>query len=390
MKKRLGGGLGGIGAFAITNVAWAQAGFERGNSPGGPNVNQLNLPTPVTPIAADIIWLHWLLLAICIAIFIGVFGVMFYSIWAHRKSRGAKPASFHESVGVEVAWTVIPFLIVIAMALPATKTVVAMKDTSNSDVTIKVTGYQWMWGYEYLDGPAAGVNFLSALSTPWSQISGQEIKGVNYLLEVDNPLVVPVNTKVRVVLTAADVIHSWMVPHFGVKQDAFPGMLRDTWFRAEQTGEFRGQCAELCGKDHAYMPIVVKVVEQEEYLAWAQEQQAAMLANLDDPSREWGLDELMARGETVYRANCVACHQANGQGLPGAFPALAGSQVVLGPMQEQVDVVLHGRPGTAMASFAHLNDVELAAVNTYVRQAWANAGNGADPVIQPAAITAAR
>ena len=390
MKKWLGGCLSGVGAIAVANVAWAQAGFERGNSPGGPSVNQLNLPTPVTEIAADVMWLHWFLLAICLVIFVGVFGVMFYSIWAHRKSRGAKPASFHESVSVEVAWTVVPFLIVIAMALPATKTVVAMKDTSNADLTVKVTGYQWMWGYEYLDGPAAGINFLSTLSTPWAQISGQETKGVNYLLEVDKPLVVPVDTKVRVVLTAADVIHSWMVPAFGVKQDAFPGMLRDTWFRAEQTGEFRGQCAELCGKDHAYMPIVVKVVEKDEYAAWVAEQQALLAANADDPTREWETEELLARGEKVYAANCVACHQANGQGLPGAFPALAGSAVVMGPMQAQIDVLLKGRAGTAMASFAQLNDVELAAVSTYIRHAWGADGKGTDPVIQPSAFTAAR
>ncbi len=388
MKKWLGRCLSGVGGMWFANMAWAN--YERGNSPGGPAVNQLNLPEPVTQIAADVVWLHWFLLAICLVIFIGVFGVMFYSIWAHRKSRGAKPASFHESVGVEVAWTVVPFLIVIAMALPATKTVVAMKDTANAEVTVKATGYQWKWGYEYLDGQAAGISFLSNLDTPAAQLEGLEIKGVNYLLEVDNPLVVPVDTKVRVVVTAADVIHSWMVPSLGVKQDGFPGLLRDTWFRAEQTGEFRGQCAELCGKDHAYMPIVVKVVEQDEYDAWVQEQQAALSASADDPTREWEAGELIARGENVYAANCVACHQANGQGVPGAFPALDGSQVVMGPMDPHINVMLNGVPGTAMASFARLSDVELAAVSTYVRDAWGNEGAGEDPVIQPSDFTAAR
>ncbi len=388
MKKWLGRCLSGVGGMWFANMAWAN--YERGNSPGGPAVNQLNLPEPVTQIAADVVWLHWFLLAICLVIFIGVFGVMFYSIWAHRKSRGAKPASFHESVGVEVAWTVVPFLIVIAMALPATKTVVAMKDTANAEVTVKATGYQWKWGYEYLDGQAAGISFLSNLDTPAAQLEGLEIKGVNYLLEVDNPLVVPVDTKVRVVVTAADVIHSWMVPSLGVKQDGFPGLLRDTWFRAEQTGEFRGQCAELCGKDHAYMPIVVKVVEQDEYDAWVQEQQAALSASADDPTREWEAGELIARGENVYAANCVACHQANGQGVPGAFPALDGSQVVMGPMDPHINVMLNGVPGTAMASFARLSDVELAAVSTYVRDAWGNGGAGEDPVIQPSDFTAAR
>lgn len=390
MKKWWVGSLSGFGALASANVALANAGFERGNSPGGPSVNQLNLPTPMSPIAADIMWLHWFVLAICFVIFLGVFGVMFYSIWAHRKSRGAKAATFHENVGVEVAWTVVPFLLVIAMALPATQTVVAMKDTSSSDITVKATGYQWKWGYEYVDGPGAGISFLSNLATPAAQLYGQEIKGVNYLLEVDEPLVVPVDTKVRMVITAADVIHSWMVPSLGVKQDGFPGILRDTWFRAQQTGEYRGQCAELCGKDHAYMPIVVKVVERDEYTAWVEERQAALLASADDPTREWELDELMARGEKVYAANCVACHQANGQGVPPAFPPLDGSAVVLGPMSEQIDILLHGRPGTAMASFAQLNDVELAAVATYTRHAWSNDGKAQDGTIQPSDFTAAR
>lgn len=387
MKKLLGGSLGGVGALWAVNLAWA---YERGDSPGGPKVNQLNLHEPVTRIAADIVWLHWFVMIVCLIIFIGVFGVMFYSIWAHRKSRGHKPATFHESLGVEVAWTIIPFIIVIAMALPATKTVVAMKDTSNADVTIKATGYQWKWGYEYLEGPGTGISFLSNLSTPRAQMDGLETKGVNYLMEVDNPLVVPVDTKVRVITTAADVIHSWMVPSLGVKQDAFPGYLRDAWFRAERTGEFRGQCAELCGKDHAYMPIVVKVVEKDEYAAWVAEQQAQLQAQADDPTKEWTSEELIARGQQVYAANCVACHQANGQGLPPAFPPLDGDAVVLGPKAAHIQTVLQGKPGTAMASFAYLSDVEIAAAITYTRNAWSNAGKGEDPIVQPADITAAR
>lgn len=386
MKKWLGGSLGVIGGLTVSGAS----AFERGDSPGGPAMNQLNMHEPMTRIAAEIGWLHWMMLAICFVIFLGVFGVMFYSIWAHRKSRGAKPAAFHESLGVEVAWTVIPFIIVICMALPATKTVVAMKDTSNAEVTIKATGYQWKWGYEYLDGPATGISFLSNLATPAAQMAGTETKGVNYLLEVDNPVVVPVDTKVRVITTAADVIHSWMVPALGVKQDAFPGLLRDTWFRAEQTGEFRGQCAELCGKDHAYMPIVVKVVSKDEYAAWVSEQKELMASQADDPTREWTAEEMIARGQQVYAANCVACHQATGQGVPGTFPALAGSQTVMGPKAAQIDVVLHGRPGTAMASFAALSDVEIASVITYTRNAWTNAGKGEDPVVQPSEITAAR
>mgnify|MGYP001086833733 CR=1 FL=1 len=358
--------------------------------PGGPKVNQLNLTTGITEIARDVAWLHWMMLIICLVIFVGVFGVMFYSIWAHRKSKGAKPASFHEHVGVEIAWTVIPFLIVIGMALPATRTVVAMKDTSGADMTVKVTGYQWKWGYEYMDGPAEGVAFLSNLTTPTTQINNLEPKSEFYLMEVDNPLVVPVGKKVRVVVTAGDVIHSWMVPDLGVKQDAIPGFLRDTWFRAEQVGEYRGQCAELCGKDHAYMPIVVNVLSQEDYAQWAQEQQAMLTASADDPNKEWTKDELFVRGEEVYAAQCIACHQAQGQGLAPAFPALDGSQLVMGPMAGHIDIMLNGKPGTAMQSFAGLSDVELAGVITYSRQAWGNAGSGSDPVVQPAQVRAAR
>lgn len=378
-------GLVAACALVFSGVATAQV-----DMPGGPRVNQLNLDVGVTQIAADVAWLHWMMLIICLVIFVGVFGVMFYSIWAHRKSKGAKAATFHESVGVEIAWTVIPFLIVIGMALPATRTVVAMKDTSGADMTVKVTGYQWKWGYEYLDGPAEGVSFLSNLSTPTAQILNLEPKSEFYLMEVDNPLVVPVGKKVRVVVTAGDVIHSWMVPDLGVKQDAIPGFLRDTWFRAEQVGEYRGQCAELCGKDHAFMPIVVKVVSQEDYVAWAQEQKGALTAAADDPNKEWTAEELIARGQTVYTAQCVACHQATGKGVAPVFPALDGSQIVMGPMASHIEILLKGKTGTAMQSYANLSDVELAGVITYARQSWGNAGSGTDPVVQPAQVRDAR
>ncbi|NLY64126.1 MAG: cytochrome c oxidase subunit II [Alcaligenaceae bacterium] len=265
--KKLRGLLGFAAVFGST-AALAQI----GDMPGGPKVAQVNLHPGVTEIAADIYWLHWMMMIICTVIFIGVFGVMFYSIWAHRKSRGHKAATFHEHLGVELAWTVIPFLIVIGMALPATKTVVAMKDTSSADLTIKATGYQWKWGYEYLDGSAKGVHFLSTMTTPNEQIMGGAEKSNTYLMEVDHEMVVPVGKKVRLVLTAADVIHSWYIPELGVKQDAIPGFLRDTWFRAEKTGTYRGQCAELCGQNHAFMPIVVRVVSEEDYAAWSKEQ----------------------------------------------------------------------------------------------------------------------
>ena len=381
-------GVLGASTLLLTGAAAAQV----GDMPGGPRVNQLNLPPGVTAIAQDIAWLHWMMLIICTVIFIGVFGVMFYSIVRHRKSRGYKASQFHEHLGVEVAWTVVPFLIVIGMALPATRTVVAMKDTSNADVTIKAVGYQWKWGYEYLDGPARDVKFLSTLATPHSQIMGAEPRTDLYLMEVDNPLVVPVDKKVRIVVTAADVIHSWMVPDLGVKQDAIPGFLRDTWFRAEKTGVYRGQCAELCGKDHAFMPIVVNVVTQEEYDAWANEQRQALAAAADDPNKEWTSEELIARGEKVYATHCVACHQATGKGMPPTFPALDGDEkVVLGPKDGQIDIVLNGVNGTAMAPFRdRMNDVEIAAVITYTRNAWSNAGKGTDPVVQPSDVSAKR
>ncbi|NYT25326.1 cytochrome c oxidase subunit II [Alcaligenaceae bacterium] len=385
MKEK---GILGICALFFSSAAFAQV----GDMPGGPRVNQLNLTRGVTQISSDIMDLHWLLLVICTVIFIGVFGVMFYSILMHRKSKGAVPAKFHEHVGIEIAWTAIPFLIIIAMAIPATRAVVAMKDTTSADLTVKVTGYQWKWGYEYLDGPAQGVKFLANLSTPRDQIEGRAPKTDTYLMETDRHMVVPVDKKVRVVLTANDVIHSWMIPEFGVKQDAMPGVLRDTWFRAEKAGIYRGQCAELCGKDHAFMPIVVEVMEQADYEQWAAEQLQALQAAADDPTKTYELDELMARGEKVYASTCVACHQANGQGMPPTFPPLAGDEaVVLAPMKGQIEIVLNGRQGTAMAPFRDiLNDVEIAAVITYTRHAWGHDGKGPDPVVQPSDVTALR
>ena len=380
-------GLLGACAMLFCGVVVAQV----KDMPGGPRVNQLNLPDGVTQIAKDIAWLHWFMLIVCMVIFIAVFGVMFYSVWAHRKSRGAKAATFHEHLGVEVAWTVIPFVIVIAMALPATRTVVAMKDTSGADITVKVTGYQWKWGYEYIDGPAAGVKFLSNLATPRAQIEGREPRGPLYLMEVDNPLVVPVNKKIRIAVTGGDVIHSWMVPDLAVKQDAIPGFIRSVWFRAEKTGEYRGQCTELCGKDHAFMPIVVKVVTEQEYATWSQAQVTLLAAAADDPNKEWAATDLIARGEKVYAANCVACHQGSGKGVVGAFPALDGSKIVLGPKAEHIDILLKGKQGTAMAAFGgQLNDVEIAAVITYSRASWTNAGKGQDPVVSPADVKAKR
>jgi len=364
---------------------------------GGPLVNQLNLQAPATQIAADIYDLHTLMMVIIMVIFVGVFGVMFYSIFKHRKSVGHKAATFHESTAVEIAWTVVPFLIVIGMALPATKTVVAMKDTSNADITIKATGMQWKWGYDYLKGEGEGISFLSNLSTPRAQVGapGQaptEQRGENYLMEVDNEVVVPVGKKIRIVTTANDVIHAWMIPAFGVKQDAIPGFVRDTWFKAEYTGTFRGNCAELCGKEHAFMPIVVRVVTAEEYTAWVEGKQKEMAALADDPNKTWTIDELKTKGDKVYAANCAVCHQANGKGVPGAFAPLDGSAVVNGPKAEQIKVLLHGQKTgkypSEMPAWKQLSDTDIAAVITYTRNTWSN--KPAENIVQPAEVVAAR
>jgi cytochrome c oxidase subunit 2 len=297
---------------------------------------------------------------------------------------GHKAAQFHENTTVEVIWTVIPFIILLFMAYPATKTILAMKDTSSPAMTVKVTGYQWKWNYDYLQ---EGFGFYSNLSTPLAQIENREPKGEHYLLEVDNPMVVPVDTKVRVLITANDVIHSWWVPAFGVKQDAIPGFVRDSWFKAETPGIYRGQCAELCGKEHGFMPIVVEVKSKDDYAKWVGEQKQKAAAAVEDPSKVWALAELVARGEKVFTSNCMACHQANGKGIPGAFPALDGSKVVNGPEAAQIATVLNGRPGTAMASWKQLSDTDLAAVITYTRNSW---GNHTGQAIEPAMIKTAR
>jgi len=354
------------------------------NMPGGPAVNQINFAAPATKIMEQIHGLHIMMLIICAVIFVGVFGVMFYAILKHRKSLGHKSASFHESTTVEIIWTVVPLLIVIGMALPATKTVVAMKDTTNSDITIKVTGYQWKWGYDYIKGEGEGINFLSTLSTSREAINNLAPKSNTYLMEVDNEMVVPVGKKIRLITTANDVIHSWTIPAFCVKQDAIPGFVRDTWFRADRIGTFRGQCSELCGAEHAFMPIVVKVVSAEDYTAWVAEKQKAMSAGGEDPAKVYTLEEQKARGEKVYAANCAACHQLNGKGA-GAFPALDGDKVVNGPKAAQFYILLNGK--NAMPKWGGvLSDADIAAVITYTRNAW---GNHTGEVIQTQEIITA-
>jgi cytochrome c oxidase subunit 2 len=376
MTSKLGSTFAAVWAATLGSVA------------GVAGANQYNLQPPQSIIANQIYDLHTLIMWIIFAIFVLVFGFMMYAIIKHRKSVGHQAEQFHENTTVEIIWTIIPFIILIGMAYPATKTIIAMKDTSNPDVTIKATGYQWKWGYDYLQ---EGVSFYANLATPRDQIDGNNNdarkNNPNYLLEVDNAVVVPVGKKVRMIITANDVIHSWWIPAFGVKQDAIPGFVRDTWFKADHVGIYRGQCAELCGKDHGFMPIVVEVVEQDKYAAWVAEQKKKTAAVAVDPAKQWTLDELKAQGEKVFAANCVACHQANGMGIPNTFPALSGSKIATGPKDAHMNIVLNGKPGTAMAPFKHLSDVEIASVITYERNSWANKTGD---MVTPAEIKAAR
>jgi len=319
-----------------------------------------------------------------------VFAVMFYSIWKHRKSVGHKAANFHESVVVEVIWTIVPFLIVILMALPATRVLVAQKDTTNSDLTIKTTGYQWKWGYDYLKGEGEGLSFISTLDSSQRAMSNAGARGDipdDYLLKVDNPLVVPVNAKIRIITTANDVIHAFAVPQLGVKQDAIPGFVRDTWFRAEKVGDYYGQCQELCGKEHAYMPIHVKVLAAADYTAWVDGKRKEAAAKQDDPTKVWALPDMLARGEKVYAANCAACHQANGRGA-GPIKALDGSPTVLdADHQKQLHVVLNGQNNGAMPAWKQLSDTDIAAVVSFTKNAWSNKTG---QLVQPSEVLAER
>jgi cytochrome c oxidase subunit 2 len=371
-----------LASLCLSATAWAV-----NDLPGGPAVRQIDLHPPVTKIAAAQQELHYLMLYICLAIFLAVFGVMFYSIYKHRKSKGHKPADFHESTTVEIVWTIVPFLIVIGMALPATKVLVAQKDTTNADITIKAVGMQWKWGYEYLNGEGEGIQFISTLDASHRALSDAgKPAGDNYLLKVDNAMVVPVDKKVRIITTANDVIHSFMVPAFGIKQDAIPGFVRDTWFRAEKVGDYYGQCVELCGKEHAYMPIHVKVVSEADYAKWVDDKRKEMQAKADDPNKVWTLDALVARGEKVYNANCAACHLPTGKGS-GAIKAIDASPLVLDSDHgKQIQVLLQGQ-GNAMPAWKHLSDTEIAAVITFTKNHWSNKTG---QLVQPAEVLAAR
>ena len=362
----------------------------------------VNIPQPASPIAAQIYGLHMYILWVCVTIFVVVFGFMFYSIFKFRKSKGAKAdVNFHESTLIEIIWTIIPFIILIAMAVPATKTILDMKDTSSPDMTVKVTGFQWGWRYDY---SAEDFGFYSNLSTPWSQI-GQpgtgptEKQGVDYLLEVDNPMVVPVGKRVRLLVTSNDVIHGWYVPQLGINQYGIPGFIKDVWFKADMVGTFKGQCSQICGKLHGYMPIAVVVKSEADYAKWVAESKAkwgtkvltagvaVVAASAEDDSKVFTLAEARQKGESVYAANCVACHQPNGKGMPPAFPSLVGSKIVLGPSDQQINILLNGKPGTAMQSFARLSNSEIAAVISFTKNSF---GNSVGKVTQPAEIKAAR
>jgi len=386
---------------------------------------RLNFQDPVTEVARDIYSLHMLIFWICVAIFVAVFSVMFYSIFKHRKSKNYEPAKFSHSTSVEIVWTVIPFLILIAMAIPATQVLIKMEDTTKSDLTIKITGYQWKWGYEYMDG--SDINFFATLATPRSQIDqfdveNAEPQGENYLLETDNHLVVPSGRKVRALITANDVIHAWWIPAFGSKKDAIPGYINELWFRVDEgkEGIYRGQCAELCGKDHAFMPIVVEVVTGDEFDAWvaaggsfdgvegmaeetsaqdAGEVMAEVATDVVDAvvpaveaaepvsAKTYTKEELIAKGAEVA-SNCLACHGADGKGIPGLFPAVAGSAIATGPIEDHIDIVMFGKAGTAMAAFAgQLSDEDIAAVITYQRNSY---GNDTGDVVLPSDIKAKR
>ena len=393
MRKMTGLAVKHAGAILVSVAASVStAAYAVNDLPGGPAVNQLNLHPAVTKIAEELQWLHWFMMAICVLIFLAVFGVMFYSILKHRKSVGHKAANFHESTAVEIAWTIVPFIIVIAMALPATKVVIAQKDTTSADLTIKATGIQWKWGYDYIKGEGEGIGFVSTLDNAQRVMSnnGGPKAGEapdNYLLKVDNPLVVPVNKKIRVITTANDVIHSFAVPAFGIHQDAIPGFVRDTWFRAEKIGDYYGQCAKICGKEHSYMPIHVKVVSAQDYSAWVAVKAKEAAAKADDPSKVWTLVDLKSRGEKVYAANCAACHQVNGKGA-GPVKPLDGSAIVLDADHgKQINILLNGALGGAMPSWKALSDTDIAAVITYSKNNWSNQTS---QIVQPAEVQLGR
>ncbi len=347
---------------------------------------QLNMTEGVTPVSRDLYGLHMLIFWISVAIGVVVFGAMAWSIIHHRKSKGAQAANFHESTTVEIVWTVVPLLILIAIAVPATGTLLKLEDAkTNADITVQVTGIQWKWKYTYID---EDVSFISSLAQSSRDVIKDPTGNENYLLEVDKPIVLPVGKKVRFLFNSDDVIHSWWVPEFAVKQDALPGFINDSWATIEEPGIYRGQCAELCGKDHGFMPIVVNAVSESEYNQWITDMKAEAATVATMAEQDFSMQDLLTKGEAVYQANCLACHGPTGAGIPGAFPAMTGSPIVTGDIAGHVDIVMNGKAGTAMAAFkGQLSDVDLAAVITYVRNSL---GNSVGDMVQPSAIKNAR
>ena len=347
---------------------------------------KLNLTEGVTPISQDLYGLHMLVFWICVVIAALVFGIMAWSIFYHRKSRGAKASNFHESTTVEIIWTIAPLLILIAVAVPATSTLLDLEDaTTDADINLQVTGIQWKWKYNFID---EDVEFISSLAQSSRDVVKDPLANANYLLEVDEPLVLPINKKIRFLFHSNDVIHAWFVPALAVKQDAIPGFVNDSWALIEKVGTYRGQCAELCGKEHGFMPIVVEAVTQVDYEKWLEAKKVEALAVAAAAEEKWSMEDLIAKGETVYKVNCSGCHGVTGAGIPGVFPAMTGSDIVLGDIADHIDIIVNGKAGTAMAAFkSQLSDVDIAAVVTFERNGL---GNSVGDMVQPSAITGLR
>ena len=343
--------------------------------------NDLNMTQGVTAISKEVFGLHMLIFWICVAIGIVVFGVMFYSMFAFTKKKNPNPSTFHENTTVELAWTIVPFLILVLMAVPASNTLTKIYDDTEGDINIQVIGYQWKWEYRYLED---NIGFFSNLTTDLDEIYGRTPKGEHYLEEVDEPVVIPVGKKIRFLITANDVIHSWWMPDFAIKQDAIPGFINTAWTIVDKPGTYRGKCTELCGRSHGFMPVVVKVVPQEEYDLWIASKKEAALRMAELTEKNWTAEELVQRGEGIYQKNCVACHQPNGAGITGIFPALAGSDIVLNNKSRHLEILMEGVQGAAMASYAkQLSEVDMAAVITYTRRSWGNAEKGDGEIIVP-------
>ena len=346
--------------------------------------DDINMTEGVTAISKEVFGLHMLIFWICVAIGIVVFGVMFYSMFAFTKKKNPNPSTFHENTKVELAWTIVPFLILVLMAIPASNTLTKIYDDTAGDINIQVIGYQWKWEYRYLED---NIGFFSNLSTDQDEIDNNTPKGEHYLEEVDEPVIIPVGKKIRFLITANDVIHSWWMPDFAIKQDAIPGFINTAWTIVDKPGTYRGKCTELCGKNHGFMPIVVKVVPQDEYDIWVATKQEEALKMAELTEKTWSAEELVQRGEGIYQKNCVACHQSNGAGIVGIFPALAGSEIVLNDKARHLEILMEGVQGAAMASYANqLSEVDMAAVITYTRRSWGNAENGDGKIVVPTDI----